>query len=43
LNKAYNELFWKHDDHLNAFGNLIFGLASAEVIKNYLDASAIDR
>ena len=42
-NKAYNELFWKHDDHLNAFGNLIFGLASAEVIKNYLDASAIDR
>lgn len=41
--KSYDELFWKYDGHFNAYGNQIFGLAVAEVIKNYLDTSPIDK
>lgn len=41
--KSYYELFWKYDGHFNAYGNQIFGLAAAEIIKNYLDISPIDR
>jgi hypothetical protein len=27
---AYQELFWQHDDHLNAVGNRVYALALAE-------------
>lgn len=41
-NKAYHELFWKYDEHLNAYGNQIFGLAVAQEVDRYVKNSPIE-
>ncbi len=39
--KPYDKLFWKYDGHFNAYGNLIFGLAVADVISSSLKTQLI--
>jgi hypothetical protein len=38
--RAYQDLFWRHDGHLNAYGNRVFGTAVARVLKGKLQETA---
>ena len=35
--KSYDDLFWRHDGHLNAYGHRVFGLTTAEALSDRLE------
>jgi len=34
--KAYHDMFWRHDGHLNAYGHRVFGLATTATVSDRL-------